>query len=442
VFHPTDLSFLSSTTTRDAVEEKSFFFEFLRCKINPKLPRVQTKETVENLPKRSNIQTRTGYDNILMKILSLHSVVLYFFVVRSCPSTPSGLATAFVPLNSFTNNHRHHHHAVNNKSTIPTRTVSTHLDMMRLPSIKALINNAISIGAPAYNEGNIDECAQVYQAAALQVFQSNVLPQFLQTKLQQTLLMSGQQSSIDAAWAFRGQFDAILEYQEPITPITSAASSSSSSRLMDSMKQPFTTKIMFLNDPIVVNDNVMGGRSTCLWDEETKTFEGTTSLANNGGFASLRWRLKATQNWNHAKGIYIQVKSQSKPMEHTFRLLLKDGLCEQVQGANYKVTFACPTQTSQLVRDVSTTMASSLTIFNDDDDNGSSSSSPIIYIPFSAFGEMEQRGRKVMISPSPSSPPSPLYLDTSAITEIGIMAIKPTVVGDFELTIEDWGLYI
>jgi hypothetical protein len=292
--------------------------------------------------------------------------------------------------------------------------------MMHLPSAKALITKAISIGAPAYNEGNIDECAQIYQATALKVVQSNVLPRFLQANLEQTLIMANQQSSMDAAWAFRGQFDAILEYQEPITP-------ASSTRYKDSLKQPFTNQIMFLNDPVVVNDNVMGGRSTCMWEETTKTFQGTTSLANNGGFASLRWRLKKAQNWNHATGIYIRVISHSNPLEHTFRLLLKDALCEQVRGANYKVSFANPTVSS-----TATTTKMAMTQIND------SKNAATIYIPFSAFGPMEQRGRAVML---PSSP-SPLLLNTGAVTEIGIMAIKPTVVGDFELTVQDWGLFV
>ena len=316
--------------------------------------------------------------------------------------------------------------------------MSTRLEMMRLPAAKALITKAIAIGAPAYNEGNIDECAQIYQTTALQVVQFNVLPKFLQVNLQQTLLMAAQQSSVDAAWAFRGQFDIILEYQEPITPF-----STSSSRFKDlSLKQPFTNKLMFLNDPVVVNDNVMGGRSMCLWDETSNTFRGMTSLANNGGFASLRWRFKATQNWNHAKGIYIRVLSQSKPMEHTFRLLLKDELCDQkVRGANYKVTFASPPQDpTQTTRKLTATKALNQIINDNNDDTDDNSST--IYIPFTAFGEMEQRGRKVMLSPTPTSPPGPVFLNTGAVTEIGIMAIKPTVVGDFELTIQDWGLFV
>mmetsp|Transcript_318 Transcript_318/g.335 ORF Transcript_318/g.335 Transcript_318/m.335 type:complete len:229 (+) Transcript_318:3-689(+) len=44
---------------------------------------------------------------------------------------------------------------------------------------------------------------------------------------------------------------------------------------------------------------------------------------------------------------------------------------------------------------------------------------------------MEQMGRQLS---------GPIF-NPSAVSEIGIMAIKPSVVGDFELTIPEWGLY-
>ena len=53
-------------------------------------------------------------------------------------------------------------------------------------------------------------------------------------------------------------------------------------------------------------------------------------------------------------------------------------------------------------------------------------------IPFEAFDRMEQMGR-----PLPGAP----VFDSGAVTELGLMAIKPTVVGAFELQIKDWGLY-
>jgi hypothetical protein len=45
---------------------------------------------------------------------------------------------------------------------------------------------------------------------------------------------------------------------------------------------------------------------------------------------------------------------------------------------------------------------------------------------------MEQMGRAMEGSRA---------LDPRAVTEIGLMAIKPTVVGDFRLEFLEWGLY-
>lgn len=266
-----------------------------------------------------------------------------------------------------------------------------------MQSAKSLIGKAISIGAPAYNAGDIDECARVYQAAALEIIDSKVLPASLQSNLNDALVAAetGQESSKDRAWAFRGQFDAIMEYVEPFSPSFDKESKFT--------LEPFTDR-MLPNEPVIVNDNVMGGQSRGMWDTATSTFRGSTSLANNGGFASLRWRMTNVQNWSYANGIYLKV-SHSQPSQHTFRLLVKDGLCEQVRGANYKTVFTNPEEEE-----------------NDE---------AVIYVPFTAFDQMEQMGRQLQAPP----------FNRGAVTELGIMAIKPTVVGDFELTIKEWGLY-
>ena len=51
-----------------------------------------------------------------------------------------------------------------------------------------------------------------------------------------------------------------------------------------------------INDWKVVNDDVMGGISRASFDLNTEgdaEFKGTVSTANNGGFASVRYRFKA-----------------------------------------------------------------------------------------------------------------------------------------------------
>lgn len=253
---------------------------------------------------------------------------------------------------------------------------------------KALIENAISIGAPAYNAGDIRECARVYRSTGVNVVSSDLLPPDLRSSLEETI-RTEHANDTDEAWAFRSRFDAVLEYQIPFVPETTRAAGLTLERFGDGV----------LPTPFPVHDNVMGGVSRGRWD--SNKFSGSTSLANNGGFASLRWRMDGVRNWTHAKGIYLRVK-HSDPGTHTFRIVLKDMTCETVRGANFKNVFCNPDQGDEP-----------------------------IFIPFEAFDSMEQMGRQLR---------GPVF-DRGAVTEIGLMAIKPSVVGAFELSIEEWGLY-
>ena len=256
----------------------------------------------------------------------------------------------------------------------------------RMDQAKNLISTAISIGAPAYNAGNISKCAKVYKETALEI--APILPKNLQTGLEATIEKSFQDAN-EEAWAFRKQFDSIVDYQIPFVPGVSNVA----------LEQ--FTDTMIPSSPYVVNDNVMGGISQGEWLPTSKTFRGNTSLANNGGFSSLRWRFNRIQNWSYAKGIYIKAK-HSNPSAHTFRVILKDTTCEQIRLSNFKNVFANPDQIEE----------------------------PIC-IPFESFDQMEQMGRSLS---------GPVF-NRAEVTELGLMAIKPTVVGEFELHIEEWGLY-
>ena len=273
----------------------------------------------------------------------------------------------------------------------PKIKYSMSLDMSRSASqemdrAKSMISTAISIGAPAYNAGDIPECARVYKETALKI--APMLPQNLQTGLEATIQETFQDAN-EEAWAFRKQFDSITDYEIPFMPAEAKVT-----------LEPFTDS-MIPSSPYVVNDNVMGGVSQGEWLSASKTFRGRTSLANNGGFSSLRWRFDRIQNWTYAKGIYLKAK-HSDPSTHTFRIILKDTACEQVRLSNYKNVFGNPDQIDD----------------------------PIC-IPFDSFDQMEQMGR-----PLPGQ-----VFNRAEVTELGLMAIKPTVVGDFELQIEEWGLY-
>jgi hypothetical protein len=265
----------------------------------------------------------------------------------------------------------------------------------QLTQAKHLISKAISIGAPAYNAGNIAECARVYQETAKEI--APLVPSTLQSKLLREVEDGDIHNNPDAkAWALRRVFDSIIEYQPPLVPQATADTNTS--------YEPFS-KTQLPEQPLGVMDNVMGGVSTGSWISQSNTFFGETSLANNGGFASLRWRFPIVQNWSYAKGIYIKGLRHSNPSEHTFRIILKDATCDRVRLSNFKAVFANPEQVED---------------------------TPLL-IPFSVFDQMEQMGTPMVGSPS---------FNPSAVTEIGIMAIKPSVVGDFQLEFTEWGLYV
>mmetsp|Transcript_61551 Transcript_61551/g.74025 ORF Transcript_61551/g.74025 Transcript_61551/m.74025 type:complete len:338 (+) Transcript_61551:88-1101(+) len=265
---------------------------------------------------------------------------------------------------------------------------------------KSLISNAISIGAPAYNSGDIAGCARVYKSTALEITSSlassSLLPENIGRGLEEAINTSYANAE-EEAWAFRRQFDSILGYVIPFTPQNPSDETNEKLSRLES----FTDDVLPAQ-PLIVNDNVMGGMSQCQYITESRLFYGFTSLQNNGGFASLRWRFRTNQNWSYAKGLYLKIK-HTNPQTHTFSLIVKDTTCEQARGANFKTVISNP---------------------NESEDP--------IFIPFDSFDQMEQMGRKLN---------GPIF-NRGAVTEIGLMAIKPSVVGDFELKIDDWGLYI
>mmetsp|Transcript_17426 Transcript_17426/g.48130 ORF Transcript_17426/g.48130 Transcript_17426/m.48130 type:complete len:354 (+) Transcript_17426:239-1300(+) len=279
-----------------------------------------------------------------------------------------------------------------------------------MEAAKSSIARAISIGAPAYNAGDVAGCARVYRDTAVEI--ASLLPENLRAGLEETIRQhpssreesdnENQNDANEAAWAFRQRFDSILDYRIPFVP-SRAEAATTLEAFSDSMIPA---------EPYVINDNVMGGVSKGRWDSSSRTFRGTTSLANNGGFSSLRWRFDRIQNWSYAKGIYLKNVGHSKPGEHTFRLMVKDTTCEQVRGANFKTVFANPG--------------------NDKDNDNDNDDADTIFVPFESFDQMEQMGRVLGSAPA---------FNRGAVTELGLMAIKPTVVGDFELTIGEWGLY-
>ena len=84
--------------------------------------------------------------------------------------------------------------------------------MDRLRDIQAMIEDAIKVGAPLYNQGNHEACYRVYAAAALDV--NRKLPNCAGPKrallegVERADAMSGW---VDKAWAMRDAFDGVLD---------------------------------------------------------------------------------------------------------------------------------------------------------------------------------------------------------------------------------------
>lgn len=75
-----------------------------------------------------------------------------------------------------------------------------------------------------------------------------------------------------------------------------------------------------LNNWVIVNDTVMGGRSRSQLDinDSYLSFSGVLSLDNNGGFTSVR-RAHNGKTWLSDKPIQIQVKGDGREYQLRFR---------------------------------------------------------------------------------------------------------------------------
>ena len=69
----------------------------------------------------------------------------------------------------------------------------------------------------------------------------------------------------------------------------------------------------------VLNDTVMGGKSSSRWNNDpSSSFEGILSLANNGGFASVRNNINDL-DLSETDGIYIRVKGDGRNYQFRIR---------------------------------------------------------------------------------------------------------------------------
>ena len=91
----------------------------------------------------------------------------------------------------------------------------------------------------------------------------------------------------------------------------------------------------------IVNDTVMGGRSSSRWSKNSSalSFEGFLSLENNGGFASVRHDLNNI-NLSSTEGIFIKVKGDGRKYQFRIR-------SQASRWANYSQEFKTKKDTVQ-----------------------------------------------------------------------------------------------
>ena len=91
----------------------------------------------------------------------------------------------------------------------------------------------------------------------------------------------------------------------------------------------------------IVNDTVMGGRSSSRWSKDSSalSFEGFLSLENNGGFASVRHDLDNI-NLSNTDGIFIKVKGDGRKYQFRIR-------SQASRWANYSQEFKTKKDTVQ-----------------------------------------------------------------------------------------------
>jgi uncharacterized surface protein with fasciclin (FAS1) repeats len=179
------------------------------------------------------------------------------------------------------------------------------------------IEDAIRRGVPVFNRGDHAQCAEIYTTACQAIVSSasDEVPQSaikaLKTGLDRAKDLKDGRSR---AWALRGGMDtawAALREELPASSGTAEAQE----RFLFTFEEPVAAAQWR-----TTNDGVMGGRSDGRFkinDNNNLEFFGTLSLANNGGFASVR---SSGSNLGLRKGDSIVARVRGDGRKYTLNL--------------------------------------------------------------------------------------------------------------------------
>ena len=270
---------------------------------------------------------------------------------------------------------------------------------MKAKTIIATIVGAINSGSRLYNNGDVQGCATLYEATSRQLLNSG-LEGFSKIAIEDALQKSSQAAPNEKAWFIRHAFDSIISNSDNINDakVYTPSDNIETEDLID-----FTQCRNDLSKEwYSIHDGVMGGVSTGSVTSSTEgemIFSGQIRTEYNGGFASIRRSVNFDES--SFDGFFIDVKCDDPSRQYAFNI--KDNLCVQMGGVNFKHKFTVNNSTSP-------------------------PSVHRIYFPFEDF-QAEFRGRLI------DRPP----MNTQSIKEVSIMAMKPA--GPFTLYVSKIGTY-
>jgi len=164
--------------------------------------------------------------------------------------------------------------------------------------IALLVEDAISRGVPLYNNGDYVACVEVYRLClrSLQLLSSEEYPE---STVERALVLAAKEPSQKAAWTLRYALDEVY-----LNSVEGSTMNESMLQLdMNGSRRWYS-----------LNDNVMGGVSRGdlkLTSDGIGIFSGQLSLANNGGFSSVRTGV-SKGGLTEADGIKIKVKGDRR----------------------------------------------------------------------------------------------------------------------------------
>jgi len=177
--------------------------------------------------------------------------------------------------------------------------------------LMTLLENAVSRGAPIFNDGNPAACAAIYATAleaAVLVDGYGIEPQARRRIASRLAEIAAMDDPREQAWAYRRIIDSLVSAIAEGGAAGAAATTSSrtptrtatgvaGSGVSSGKASHAASRMVFAFDDAAeakrwatVLDGVMGGLSTgrISTSRGTVVFDGETSLENNGGFSSMR----------------------------------------------------------------------------------------------------------------------------------------------------------